>query len=42
MNKEKDTMKKNRIQPENDHKIVRAGRRYGALVLIVLACAAMT
>ena len=35
-------MKKNRIQPENDHKIARAGRRYGALVLTVLACAAMT
>ena len=35
-------MKKNRIQPDNDHKIARAGRRYGALVLTVLACAAMT
>ena len=35
-------MKKNRIQPDNDHKIAWAGRRYGALVLIVLACAAMT
>ena len=35
-------MKKNRIQPDNDHKIAWAGRRYGALVLTVLACAAMT
>ena len=34
-------MKKNRIQPDNDHKIAWAGRRYGALVLIVLACAAI-
>ena len=25
MNKEKDTMKKNRIQPDNDHKIAQAG-----------------
>ena len=28
MNKEKDTMKKNRIQPDNDHKIAQAGCRH--------------
>ena len=35
-------MKKNRIPSEADRRTIRAGRRYGALVLIVLACAAMT
>ena len=35
-------MKKNRIPPEADHRTVQARRRYGALVLTVLACAAMT
>ena len=35
-------MKKNRIPSEADHRTVQARRRYGALVLIVLACAAMT
>ena len=35
-------MKKNRIPSEADHRTVQARRRYGALVLTVLACAAMT
>ena len=35
-------MKKKRIPSEADHRTVQARRRYGALVLIVLACAAMT
>ena len=35
-------MKKNRIPSEADHRTVQAGRRYGALVLTVLACAALT
>lgn len=36
MNKENDTMKKNRIPSEADRRTIRAGRRYGALVLTVL------
>ena len=35
-------MKKNRIPSEADRRTIRAGRCYGALVLTVLACAAMT
>ena len=35
-------MKKNRIPSEADHRTVQAGRRYGALVLTMLACAALT
>ena len=34
-------MKKNRIPSEADHRTVQAGRRYGALVLTMLACAAL-
>ena len=35
-------MKKNRIPSEADRRTIRAGRCYGALVLTVLACAALT
>ena len=35
-------MKKNRIPSEADRRTIRAGRRYGALVLTMLACAALT
>ena len=35
-------MKKNRIPSEADRRTIRAGRWYGALVLTVLACAALT
>lgn len=35
-------MKKNRIPSEADRRTIRAGRCYGALVLAVLACAALT
>lgn len=35
-------MKKKRISLETDRRTIRVGRRYGALVLTVLACAALT
>ena len=35
-------MKKNRIPSEADRRTIRAGRCYGALVLTMLACAALT
>ena len=35
-------MKKNRIPSEADRRTIRAGHRYGALVLTMLACAALT
>lgn len=35
-------MKKKRISLETDRRTILAGRRYGALVLTVLACAALT
>ena len=35
-------MKKKRISLETDRRRIRVGRRYGALVLTVLACAALT
>ena len=35
-------MKKNRIPSEADRRTIQAGRWYGALVLTVLACAALT
>ncbi len=34
-------MKKKRISLETDRRTIRVGRRYGALVLTVLACAAL-
>ena len=35
-------MKKKRISLETDRRTIRVGRRYGVLVLTVLACAALT
>ena len=35
-------MKKKRISLETDRRTILAGHRYGALVLTVLACAALT